>query len=1380
MDVAISVQHPRISDLVFHLISPDGTRDLLMENRGGTDPNGAGGVSTVVTNVVLTNSFEGLAGDYTLGQTVAGWIVTANQVSVPTDPTNAYQGNNFLALANGTLSTTLTTVPGATYTLTFAYRGPDIGGWWRAENNVWDSIYGNTGTLENATGFKAGEVGNAFNLNGVNNFVLVNPTFPVGQKNGFTIEGWINPTSLTKAMLISEYERVLQSFNGNDVGVQFGFNSLAPGNFDVNIKDIGGGDHIFYSLPGVVTTNGWQHVALSYNKVLGMAALYHNGFLLLQTNLGSFTPDTTFTNLLFGARTTFNSVLSPNAAFSGGMDEMSIYDRALSDSEIQAIFADGAAGKFDPTRFSLSARQSLAEAQISVNGSALTNLFGNNTNWQTYTVSFIATQTSTPLQIQGIEPGMLLDAASVMAVITNYSYLVFTENTNLTTTPIKFAVPPLGPLAGYVQWPLSAGGNGHWYKAVANPGQSSGLTWAVADQIAQSEGGYLATVTSLAENDFVFSLINQPQFFTGGNLPGGNGAGPAIGGFNNGAGWTWENGDPWTWTPLVFPWYAFQPNDPPPTRIIYFSGTQGVPAKTWDDYGPNDHNTGGYVIERNSMPGFDLPEQSLADAYDGENALGTWTLEIQDDRVGATNPAPLLLSWQLRFNYVTGVGIPSGTTETNIIPPNGWTYYQINVPPNADYATNILVFATGPLNVWFNPANNPIGSTPPDSLLMGGSTGGSSTLSTFSTPTNIVPGGVYYIGLYNPNAFAVTNGFEVNFHYFQTTPLTPGVPVTNTVAGTISGDGVDYYSIAVPANADYATNLLLFSTQPVNVWFNQNKDPVCLANVDSLLIANATNGVAILSPNSVPPLMPGLTYYLAVQDTNASNATYALAVNFHFLPALTNGVPVTNTVPSNNFFYFTVTVPTNADYATNLLLYASLPVNVWFNQNGLPVGTNPPDSLLIGNATNGVSILSANTVPPLVPGATYYLGVQNTNAVPVNFALEVDFHLLIPNPITGPTITATNINGTNGFLLKWSGPTNYQYTIQWKTNLTSAFPWNTVSNPVINLVYIPPDGHYSWFDDGSLAGGLPPIKFYRVVADLLSGPITNSAPVTNVIVAGTITPLTVTVPANAIAASNLLISATGPVNVWFNQTNPPTGNTNAGDVLMLSTTTGGTFVLTGSSVPPLVPGANYYLGLQNPGTTNVTFVFQVNFGYASSSTNPPSISSITLTNSNGTNAVLLKWVAPTNYQFQVQWATNLAPAIAWHTISNVVLTWSGVVSPTNAAYGIFQYLDDGSLTGGWGPLKFYRLIEYPYSTPIPQTLTIINTAIIGGAVRFQWVAPTNYQYQILWTTNLGSPLASWSLLANPVLGLSNGVFTFTDTNQTGPPTSPKFFRLIEF
>ena len=150
---------------------------------------------------------------------------------------------------------------------------------------------------------------------------------------------------------------------------------------------------------------------------------------------------------------------NPSYQFPGRVDETSIYNRALSASEIQAIYnnsvfgnVQGGNGKFDPNEFPLSARQSLAEAQISVNGGAPTMLLGDNT-WQSYTVSFKATQTSTPLQIQGIEPGMLLDAASVTAVVTNYSYLVFTENTNLTTTPIKFAIPPFSESGtNFVVW----------------------------------------------------------------------------------------------------------------------------------------------------------------------------------------------------------------------------------------------------------------------------------------------------------------------------------------------------------------------------------------------------------------------------------------------------------------------------------------------------------------------------------------------------------------------------------------------------------------------------------------------------------------------------------------------------------------------------------------------------------------------------------------------------------------------------------------------------------------------------------------------------------------------------------------------------------------
>ena len=43
----------------------------------------------------------------------------------------------------------------------------------------------------------------------------------------------------------------------------------------------------------------------------------------------------------------------------------------------------------------------------------------------------------------------------------------------------------------------------------------------------------------------------------------------------------------------------------------------------------------------------------------------------------------------------------------------GITYYQVNVPPNADFATNSLLFTlNGPLNVWFTTNSPPTITSP--------------------------------------------------------------------------------------------------------------------------------------------------------------------------------------------------------------------------------------------------------------------------------------------------------------------------------------------------------------------------------------------------------------------------------------------------------------------------------------------------------------------------------------------------------------------------------------------------------------------------------------------------------------------------------------------
>ena len=97
INVGIRVDHPRISDLVFHLISPDGTRFLLMENRGGTSTNGAG-VTIFTTNAVQSVASGNNASDtnvINVGETSGTFPISYNFFTVP-DQMTVYYGTNLV------------------------------------------------------------------------------------------------------------------------------------------------------------------------------------------------------------------------------------------------------------------------------------------------------------------------------------------------------------------------------------------------------------------------------------------------------------------------------------------------------------------------------------------------------------------------------------------------------------------------------------------------------------------------------------------------------------------------------------------------------------------------------------------------------------------------------------------------------------------------------------------------------------------------------------------------------------------------------------------------------------------------------------------------------------------------------------------------------------------------------------------------------------------------------------------------------------------------------------------------------------------------------------------------------------------------------------
>jgi hypothetical protein len=217
-------------------------------------------------------------------------------------------------------------------------------GWWRAEGNPQDSIGGNDGVLQNAVTFPAGQIGQAFGFYtpdaGVR--IVAAPVLDVGMQNGFTIEAWINPADVGTGRPIVEWSR---DIGGSPYGVHLwaGHPNHDPGYFFANIADIQGNWRVI-DKEGVLTANRYQHVAVTYDAIVGLARLFVDGVMVQEANLGIFTPRTS-DNLYIGKRPASDV---NSRSFTGQIDEVSIYNRALSTNEIAAIFQAGSAGKCAP------------------------------------------------------------------------------------------------------------------------------------------------------------------------------------------------------------------------------------------------------------------------------------------------------------------------------------------------------------------------------------------------------------------------------------------------------------------------------------------------------------------------------------------------------------------------------------------------------------------------------------------------------------------------------------------------------------------------------------------------------------------------------------------------------------------------------------------------------------------------------------------------------------------------------------------------------------------------------------------------------------------------------------------------------------------------
>ncbi len=236
------------------------------------------------------------------------------------------------------------------------------------------------------------------------------------------------------------------------------------------------------------------------------------------------------------------------------------------------------------------------------------------------------------------------------------------------------------PIINLVQWTMAEGGNDHWYAIIPEV-----RPWVGHRDLAESYAlngvpGYLATVSSVEENQFIHDNLlvgntNQPsvndQFFLGG-------------GFVDGS-WAWNTGEPFVYSN----WAVGEPNGDGIAMAIWGAST-GLAAQ-WNDV-PDD------TLPPNSANNqlWSLVEFSDISNGGGSTVSGTITL---DNVIGSPNLGEIYaespISFQIRVNNNTGQDVRGITNGFRVYSPDGaeWTTTIGDTIGSIGYAMFDLVYA---------------------------------------------------------------------------------------------------------------------------------------------------------------------------------------------------------------------------------------------------------------------------------------------------------------------------------------------------------------------------------------------------------------------------------------------------------------------------------------------------------------------------------------------------------------------------------------------------------------------------------------------------------------------------------------------------------------
>lgn len=201
-------------------------------------------------------------------------------------------------------------------------------GWWKFDEGAGiqaldSSGNNNTGNLVNGPAWSAdrlGGVGKALSFDGINDLVNAGSGVSLNLTNNLTISAWIFPRTFGGG----GFGRIVDKTGGAvGYGLMLDNTNIANG---FSFVAAGGG---WTSLSNIITLNSWQHVAATYN--FGTVNFYVNGVLRSTRSGVPAISSSSIQSLIIGNRA------DNLRQFNGIIDDLRIYNKVLSTSEIQTL-----------------------------------------------------------------------------------------------------------------------------------------------------------------------------------------------------------------------------------------------------------------------------------------------------------------------------------------------------------------------------------------------------------------------------------------------------------------------------------------------------------------------------------------------------------------------------------------------------------------------------------------------------------------------------------------------------------------------------------------------------------------------------------------------------------------------------------------------------------------------------------------------------------------------------------------------------------------------------------------------------------------------------------------------------------------------------------